>query len=86
MQAEVLTKIPNELKTIEIDTEKKIFKINGEDFGRETKGFLISCSPNNPEEDWFSIGVRLNTSVHFVNYDINGKKTGERSKEKPPKI
>ena len=27
--------VPHELKTIEVDTEKKIFRINGEDFGRE---------------------------------------------------
>lgn len=27
--------IPHELKTIEVDTEKKIFRINGEDFGHE---------------------------------------------------
>ena len=38
--------VPHELKTIEVDTEKKIFRINGEDFGRECTGFIISCTPD----------------------------------------
>lgn len=29
MKAEIFTDIPNQLKTIEIDAEKRIFKING---------------------------------------------------------
>lgn len=37
--------IPHELKTIEVDTEKKIFRINGENFGDGCTGFTISCTP-----------------------------------------
>ena len=33
MKAEVFTGLPNELKTIEIDVEKRKFLINGESFG-----------------------------------------------------
>lgn len=38
--------VPHELKTIEVNTEKKIFRINGEDFGHECTGFMISCTPD----------------------------------------
>ena len=59
---------PHELKTIEVDTEKKIFKINGEDFGDGCTGFLISCTP-----DDFQIRVEIDTTVHFANYSDSGK-------------
>lgn len=59
--------IPHELKTIEVDTEKKIFRINGEDFGRECTGFMISCAP-----DDFRIDMEVDTTVHFANYSNKG--------------
>ena len=34
---------PRELKTVEIDVEKKIFRVNGEDFSKVT-GFKLSCT------------------------------------------
>lgn len=60
--------IPHELKTIEVDTEKKIFRINGEDFGYGCTGFMISCTP----ED-FRIDVEVDTTVHFVSYSNKGE-------------
>lgn len=60
--------VPHELKTIEVDTEKKIFRINGEDFGDGCTGFLISCTP----ED-FQIRVEIDTTVHFAHYSDNGE-------------
>lgn len=30
----ILAGIPQEIKTLEVDTEKKIFKLNGVDFGK----------------------------------------------------
>ena len=54
--------IPHELKTIEVDTEKKIFKVNGEDFGRGCTGFTIMC--NGYES--FDIRMEIDTTVHFV--------------------
>ena len=33
---------PTELKTIEVDVEKKIFRVNGKDFGKGTTAFSIS--------------------------------------------
>lgn len=31
---EILAGIPQEIRTLEVDTEKKIFKLNGVDFGK----------------------------------------------------
>lgn len=39
--------VPHELKTIEVDVEKKIFRVNGEDFGKGCDYFSISCDANN---------------------------------------
>lgn len=30
---EILAGVPQEIKTLEVDTEKKVFKLNGVDFG-----------------------------------------------------
>lgn len=60
--------IPHELKTIEVDTEKKIFRINGEDFGYGCTGFMISCTP----ED-FRIDMKVNTTVYFASYSNKGE-------------
>lgn len=54
--------IPHELKTIEVDTEKKIFKINGEEFGRDCTGFTITCQ----RYDSFDIRAEVDTTVRFV--------------------
>lgn len=59
---------PHELKKIEVDTEKKIFKINGEDFGYGCTGFMISCTP-----DDFQIRVEIDTTVHFAHYSDIGE-------------
>ena len=60
--------VPHELKTIEVDAEKKIFKINGEDFGDDCTGFVISCTPKE-----FRIQVQVDTTVSFANYSNRGK-------------
>lgn len=54
--------IPHKLKTIEVDTEKKVFKINGEEFGRGCTGFRITCQ----RYDEFDIRVEVDTTVHLV--------------------
>ncbi len=60
--------VPHELKTIEVDTEKKIFRINGEDFGHGCTGFMITCTP-----DDFRIDMEIDTTVRFVSYSGKGK-------------
>lgn len=59
--------VPHELKTIEVDVEKKIFRINGEDFGHECAGFMISCTP-----DDFRIDMQVDTTIHFASYSNKG--------------
>lgn len=54
--------VPHELKTIEVDTEKKVFKINGEDFGKDCAGFTITCHSYNS----FDIRVEVGATVKFV--------------------
>lgn len=60
--------VPHELKTIEVDTEKKIFRINGEDFGEKCTGFMITCTP-----DDFRVDMEIDTTVHFASYFSNGE-------------
>lgn len=57
--------IPHELKTIEVDTEKKIFRVNGEEFGKGCTGFQIICN----RYDSFDIRVEVDTKVRFVSIE-----------------
>lgn len=54
--------IPHQLRTLEIDTEKKVFRINGEDFGKGCTGFQIICHNYNS----FDIRVEIDTTVKYV--------------------
>lgn len=54
--------VPHELKKIEVDTEKKIFRINGEDFGKDCTGFSITCQ----RHDCFDIRVEVDATVRYV--------------------
>lgn len=65
--------IPHELKSIEVDVEKKIFRINGEDFGENCTGFSIHCK----KHDDFSVRAEFDTTVVFATYGKRGEKTGE---------
>lgn len=58
------------LETVEIDVNKKIFKINGIDFGHRCSGFDIYCDT----ENGFIVRMEVKTTVTFANYDL---KTGE---------
>ena len=74
---------PHELKTIEVDVEKKIFKVNGEDFGKNCTGFSINCEVGNYNE-WFRILMRISQDMIFdANYDFKGNKTSEKVNGKP---
>lgn len=70
---------PRELKTVEIDVEKKIFRVNGEDFSKVT-GFNLSCKPSlsDRKKDWFQVLLSLESNIRYLNeYDINGNLTSE---------
>lgn len=66
--------VPRELKTIEVDTEKKIFRINGEDFGKCCTGFSITCH----RYDSFDIRVEIDTTVVYAAIR-DGKLAAERT-------
>lgn len=69
--------VPHELKTIEIDVEKKIFRVNGEDFGENCTGFSLDCSTKHPDSERYSVSLDIHTDIRFrANYDAKGNKTG----------
>ena len=70
MEKNIFTDIPHELKTIEVDVEKKIFKVNGVPFGNNCTAFSISCE----ECEGFKIRMDIDTTVHLASYGMdNGK-------------
>lgn len=81
MKAKVFTEIPNKLKTVEVDVENNIFKVNGMPFGQDCDFFSISCDV----ADGFKIRVDIDTTVHFAEYDLDsGKKKTDRTYEVQP--
>ncbi len=62
--------VPNELKKIEVDVEKKIFNVNGVPFGDRCTGFSISCDAS----DGFVIRMEIDTMVILSDYDLTGSK------------
>lgn len=70
--------VPHELKTIEIDVEKKIFRVNGEDFGKGCTGFQIFCSTKHAKDDeMYSVCMHIDSDIRFRgNYDADGNKIG----------
>ena len=75
--------VPHELKTIEIDTENKIFRVNGEDFGKRCTGFSIDCSVDRDKKEFFKVDTSIKTTIKFANYDRNGNKTSEGEQHLP---
>lgn len=67
----------HELKTIEVDVDKKIFRINGEDFGNDCLSFSIWCDPGK-----WNITARLTSEISFASYDSDGKMKGFHSIER----
>lgn len=59
--------VPRRLKTIEVDTEEKIFKVNGENFGVGCTGFTICC--NGP--GLFDIQMDIDATVRYIHYEDN---------------
>lgn len=62
-----------ELKTLEIDVEKKIFNINGEPFAKDCSGFSIFCRPKE-----FEIHVDMDHTIRFATFNL---RTGEKTAE-----
>lgn len=57
--------VPHELKTIEVDTEKKIFRVNGEDFGKGCSYFMISCDA----ADGYKVRLEIDAKVILASYE-----------------
>ena len=74
--------MPHQLKTIEIDVEKKIFRVNGEDFGKNCTGFSIYLDTKDPHEEWFHVTMDISEKLRFCStYNIDGNKTSENTKK-----
>lgn len=78
MKAEIFTNTPNELKTIEVDVEKKIFNVNGVPFGDNCTSFNISCEA----AEGFKIIMEFDTTVKFALYGMNGNKLESHTYER----
>ena len=61
---EILAGIPQQIRTLEVDTEKKIFKLNGIDFGNGCDYFAVSCQGG----EGFRIRMELSKHIVFANY------------------
>ena len=69
---------PMELKSIEVDVEKRIFNVNGKPFGEGCTAFSISCDA----VDGYKIQMEIDTTVHLASYAIhNGEKETDRTYE-----
>lgn len=74
--------VPHELKTVEIDVERKIFRVNGEDFGKHCTGFTINCSTEREGDKFLNLSLYVDTGISFTSYDHNGDKTIESFKKR----
>ena len=54
--------VPHELRTIEIDVQKKVFRVNGEDFGKGCTGFVLDFRG----DEGFDSRMKVDTTVNFV--------------------
>lgn len=70
---------PHELKTIEVDVEKKIFRVNGEDFGERCTEFSISCSAKRNTDEFLNVDMRIESDACFSTYNENGEKTSDHT-------
>ena len=73
--------VPHELKTIEIDVEKKIFRVNGEDFAKNCDSFSFTCQTGKFDE-WFKVGMGVHTDIKYASYDFDGKKSKEEESKR----
>ena len=64
---EILAGVPQEIKTLEVDTEKKVFKLNGVDFGNGCDYFSIACTGG----EGFRIRMELSKNIICANYGFD---------------
>lgn len=76
--AKIFSEVPNELKTIEIDVEKKIFNVNGVPFVGIFSEFNINCKAG----DGFKIEMDIDNEENSMKlleklYSRGGEKDGK---------
>ena len=64
---QILAEVPQEIKTLEVDAEKKIFKLNGIDFADSCDYFDVSCTAT----EGFRIRMELSKRIICANYGID---------------
>lgn len=60
---QILAEVPQEIKTLEVDAEKKIFKLNGIDFADSCDYFSVSCTAT----EGFRIRMELSKRIICAN-------------------
>ena len=71
---EILSEIPQEIKTLEVDVKKKIFRLNVIDFAEVCDFFSVVCQGGKG----FRVRMELNKKIVCTNYDFwNHKRVGE---------
>lgn len=70
--------VPHELKTIEVDVEKKLFLVNGEPFGEYCTGFSIWCEAS----EGYRVRMEINAAIHYAEYSEDGEKQSEKTIQK----
>lgn len=87
---QILAEVPQEIKTLEVDAEKKIFKLNGIDFADSCDYFGVSCTAT----EGFRIRMELSKRIICANYGIDNTlkepvtllmKSGDDKKDKDQK-
>lgn len=71
--------VPHELKTIEVDVEKKLFLVNGEPFGERCTGFSISCEAS----EGYLVRMEIDAAIHYAEYSEDGEKLSEETIKRP---
>lgn len=73
---------PRELKTVEIDVEKKIFRVNGRDFSNEVSSFVLTCGGERDKEHWFDVSLNICSDAKcLISYSADGKIVPQISKK-----
>lgn len=73
---------PHELKTIEVDVENKIFRVNGENFGKNCTGFTISGAVGDFNQ-CFDITMSVSSDIVFGSkYNMHGERTYDKVQKK----
>ena len=69
---EILSNVPQEIKTLEVDVEKRIFRLNGIGFAEGCDYCSVSCEGGKG----FHVRMELNKRIILADYDHNNALKG----------